>query len=107
AEVALFRGVVLGVDEDGVIRAGGDAGLAADADRFVEVDDPVRPAVHRARRARRDARRVIALIAARDLKRAPRGGKRPDVDVLHVRAVHAERDFVLRLAGGRAGVAAD
>ena len=53
AEVALLGGVIVGVDEDGVIRAGGDACLAADADPFVEVDDAVRPAVHRSGRAGR------------------------------------------------------
>ena len=40
--------------------------------RLVEVDDPVRPAVHRRRRARRHARRVLALVAARDLEGAAR-----------------------------------
>ena len=47
AQVALLRRVVLGIDEDRIVRAGRDAGLAADADRLVKIDDAVLAAVHR------------------------------------------------------------
>ncbi len=107
AEVALLRGVVLRVDEDRVVGTGRDARLAADADRFVEIDDAVRPLVHRRRRTSVRARRILALVAARDLKRAAHVGKDADVGVLHVGAVHGERHAVFRLAGRGAGVATD
>ncbi len=107
AEVALLCRVIFGVDEDRIVRAGGNAGLAADADVFVEVDDAVGAAKHRARRTRLDAGGMLALVAARDLKRTPRGRELANVDVLDVRAVDAERDGVLRLACRAAGMAAN
>ena len=107
AEVALLRRVILGVDEDGVVRAGGDAGLAPDADGLVEVHDSVRPLVHRRRGARGHARGVIALVAARHLERPPRLREHADIHVFHVRAGDGQRDGVLGLAGGGTRVAAD
>src|ERR1035441_794768 len=68
AQVAFLGRVVVGIDEDRVIRAGGDARFAADTGRLVEVDDTVRPLVHRAGRACAYALRVRALIAANDLE---------------------------------------
>jgi hypothetical protein len=50
---------------------------------------------------------MVALVAARDLKRAAGGGELSDVDVLDVRAIDAEGDGVFRLAGGGARMAAD
>src|SRR5436309_9006200 len=50
---------------------------------------------------------MVALIAARHLKRAPCGGKLSDVDVLDVRAIDAERNVVFGFAGGGAGVTPD
>ena len=107
AEVALLGRVVLRIDEDRVVGARSDARLAADADRLVEVDDAVGTAVHRRGGTRRDARRVVTLVAAGDLERAPSLRKAPGVHVLHVRPGHGERHFVLRLARGRARVATD
>ncbi len=107
AEVALLGRVVLGIDEDGVVGTGGDAGLAADADRLVEVDDAVGPPEHRAGWAGGRAGGVVALVAARHLKRSARLGEDPDVHVLDVGAGDPERDLVLGLAGRGAGVAAD
>ena len=107
AEVALFGRVVLGVDEDGVVGAGGDAGLAADADRLVEVDDAVAARVHGRGGAGVGAGRVGALVAARHLEGAPRLGEDPDVDILDVGAGDGQRHLVLRLARRGAGMAAD
>ena len=72
AEVALLRRVILGIDEDRIVRARGDARLASDARRLVEVDDAVGPAVHRGGRASGDAGCILALIAASYLKGAAR-----------------------------------
>src|SRR5262249_58190276 len=82
-------------------------GLAADADGFIEVDDAVSSSIHGGSGTGFDAGRMFALVAARDLKGAPRGGELADVDVLHVGAVDAEGDGVLGFARGAAGVAAN
>src|SRR5207244_7448985 len=107
AEVALFGRMILGIDEDRVVRARRDARLAADADVLVEVDDAVAAAEHRRGGAGGDAGRMLALVAAGDLEGAARGRELSDVDVLDVGAVDAEGDGVLRLARGAAGVAAE
>ncbi len=107
AEVALLRRVILRVDEDRVVGARRDAGLASDAHRLVEVHDSVRPREHRRSGARSDARSMLTLVAACHLERAPRLGEDPDVHGLDVRAVDAQGDFVLRFACRAAGMAAD
>ena len=68
AEVALLGRVIFGVDEDGVVGAGGDAGLASDADGLVEIDDAVRPLVHGLGRAGGDTGWIFTLVAAGNLK---------------------------------------
>ena len=49
AKVALLRRVILGIDEDRVVRAGGHTRFTADADRFVEIDNAVVSFEHRGR----------------------------------------------------------
>src|SRR5262249_14275688 len=71
-EVALFRRVIVRIDEDGVIGTGRHASLATDADRFVEIDYAVGAFEHRRRRTRGYTGRMRALIAACDLVDAPR-----------------------------------
>jgi len=107
AHVALLRAVVIGVDEDGVVRAGGHARLAADADRLVEVNDPVIPAEHRPGRTGRHARRVSALVAAGHLERAPQEGEGANVRGLDVGSRHPDRNLVLALACRGTRVASD
>ena len=82
AEVALLRGVILGVDEDGVIWACRHARLATDACRLVEVDDAVVALVHRGGRARGHAGRIVALIAPGHLEVAPGLRKEPTSTLL-------------------------
>jgi hypothetical protein len=107
AEVALLRRVVFRVDEDGIVRAGGHARLAADADRLIEIDDAVVAFEHRARRAGRHARRMRALVAARHLMRPARLRIFADIDMLDIGARHRDRHEIFRLAGGRTGMATD
>src|SRR5690606_3493731 len=107
AEVALGGRVADRVDVDRVVGAGLDAGLAADAHVLVEVDDPVRAAVHGRGRADRHAGRVLALVAAQHPEVPLGRGAAPLLDLLDPGAEHPQGDVVLRLAGHAAGVAAD
>ena len=107
AQVALLGGVILGIDEDSIVRTSRDAGLAPDAPVLVEIDDPVFPLEHRRGRASRHAGRVLALIATGNLKSPPSRRKDADIDVLDIGTMHRKRNIVLRLAGGRTGVAPD
>ena len=107
AHVALLGRVILGVDEDGVVRTSRHTGLATDADGLVEVDDAVLALEHGLSRTRRDARCIGALIAAGDLEGPPNLREDSDVDRLDVGTGHAQRNLVLALTGCRARVAAD
>jgi hypothetical protein len=107
AEVALLGRVIFGVDEDRVVGTGRHAGLATDADPFVEVDDAVGPPVHGRGGAGGDTGRVLALVAARHLKGPTGLRKRTHVDVFDVGSVHAQRNVVLGLAGRAAGMASN
>src|SRR5712692_2576077 len=99
--------MVFRVDENGVVRARGHAGFAADADRFVEIDDAVRPLEHRGGRTGGDTRRVRALIAAGHLVRAPHLWKYAHVNVLNISARYADGHDVFRLARRGARVTTD
>ena len=107
AEVAFLGRMIFGIDEDRVVRTGGHAGLAADADRFVEVNYAISALEHRRCRARGHTRGMSALIAARHLMRAPHLRKHANIDVLDVCARDADRNYVFRFACGRARVAPD
>src|SRR5579859_86271 len=107
AEMAFGRGAFVRIDVDGIVWAGLHAGFAPDTSLGAEINDAVFALVHRGHRTDRDAGRILAMIAARDLKNAARVGKSSLLDILHPGAVHGERDVVLGLASHRAGVAAD
>ena len=107
AEVTFLSRVIFGVDEDRIVRTSRHAGFAADADRFIEIDDAVSALEHRRRRTRGDARRMRALITARDLMRPASLRKHADIDMLDVGARHPDGHQVFRLAGSRTRVAAD
>src|SRR6185369_6466542 len=106
-EVTFLSRMIVGIDEDRVVRASRHARLATNADRLVEVDDAVRALEHRGRRAGSDARRVRALIAACDLVCAARLWEGADVDVFDVSARDGEWNEILRLARSRTRVTAD
>src|SRR6266571_8442698 len=98
AEVTFLSGMIFGIDEDGVVWTSGHARFATDANRFIKIDNAVRPLEHRGGRAGDDARSVRALIAARDLMRAADLPKHPNIDVLDISARHTNRHNVFRLA---------
>src|ERR1044072_1079436 len=96
--------MVFGVDEDRVVRTGGHARLTTDADRLVEIHDPIGALEHRGGRAGGDARSVGTLVTAGDLVRAARLREDAHVDVLDVSARHRKWNQIFRLAGSGAGV---
>ena len=99
--------MILWVDEDRVIGTSSHARFAANADRFVEVDDAVGALKHRGSRTSGDARCMRALITTGHLMGAPRLGKDTDVDVLDVSARDADGYDVFRFACRRARMTAD
>lgn len=107
AEVTLLSRVVFGIDEDRIVRTGRHASFAADADGFIEINDAIRALEHRGGWTGRDTWRVGALIAARYLMRAASLRKDADIDMFHIRPRHRQRDKILRLARGGAGVTTD
>ena len=107
AEVALVGRGGGRVDVDGVVRAGVDARLAADAVVVVEVDHAVVGTEQCRRRADGHAGCVLALVAPHD-REVPVGvGEDAGLDVLDPGAVDADRYVVFALARHGAGVAAD
>src|ERR1051325_9438969 len=99
--------MVLRVNEDRVVRTGSHAGFAADADRFIEINDAVGAFEHRGGGAGGGARRMRALITARDLVGAARLRKYPDVHMLDVGPGDADWNDVFRFACSGARVTAD
>lgn len=99
--------MIFRIDEDGVVGTSSHAGFATDADRFIEIDNPIGAFEHRRRGTSRDARRVGALITTGDLVRATCLRKDADVDVLDVGARDADGYDIFRLAGRRARMTAD
>src|ERR1039457_1310912 len=63
---------IVGIHINRIVRTGLHASLAANATFGIEVDDAVLALVHRGHRTNRDAGRLLAMIAARDLKYAAR-----------------------------------
>ena len=74
---------------------------------MVEIDQSVRPLVHRRDRTYLDARGILTMVATEDREVPLHLGERADFDVLHPRAEHADGNIVFRLARGGAGVTAD
>ena len=107
AEVTLLGRMIFRIDKDGIVGTSGHAGFAAYANRFVKIDNAIRPLEHRRSRTGRDAWGMRALVAARYLMRAPHLGKHADVDMLNIGARDADWDYVFRLAGCRARMTPD
>ena len=107
AEVALLGGVRVWIDVERVIRTSLHARLAADAPPAVEVHDAVIEPEQRRHRTDRDARCVLAVIAAKNGEEAPGVGVLAFFDLLHPRSKGTEGNVVFRLARDSARVAAD
>ena len=87
--------MVLRVYKDGIIRARSHTRLATNADRFIEIDNTIRPLEHSRCRARSHTGCMGALITASDLMRAPHLRKRANLNVFDVGARHRQRNKVL------------
>jgi hypothetical protein len=83
------------------------AGFAANAALGIEIDNPVFALVHRRHGTDGDAGRLLAMVAARDLKYAARVGEDALLDVLDPGPVHAHGYMVLGFARHRTGVTSD
>src|ERR1044072_122749 len=106
AIIAFLGGVRFRIDGEGVVRTSLHAGRAADAAVAVEINYAVLAAKQRRHRADGYARRIVAVIAPHHRKETARVRVFALFDVLHPRAKRAERNFVFRFTGNRAGVAA-
>ena len=68
AEIALGRGVVVGIDVESIVGTSLHASLAADAAAVIEVNDAVGAVVQSAGGTNFCARRVVAVVAAHHSK---------------------------------------
>src|SRR5260370_13374350 len=106
-EMALGSRAIVRVHIYRIVRTSLHAGFAANAAVGIEIDNSVLALVHRSHGTDRDARRLLAMVAARDLKYAARVGENALLDVLDPGPVHAHRHLVLRFTRHRAGVTSD
>jgi hypothetical protein len=106
AEITLLGGMILGIDEDGIVRAGSHASFTANTNVLIEVDDTVRSLKHRGSRAGGSARRISALITPGDLVCPASLRKNPDFNVLYIGPRYGQWHEVLAFAGVCAGMTA-
>jgi hypothetical protein len=99
--------VILGIDEDCIVWTRRHARFAADADRFVKVDDAISSFEHCGGRAGSHTWRVCALIATSNLMRPSHLWKHTDVNMFYIGSGNRDRNNVFRLAGSCAGMAPD
>jgi len=85
AKMALRRRAIVGIHINRIVRTGLHAGFTPDAAVGVEIDNAVLALIHRSDGTNRDARRLLAVVAARDLKYTPRVGEHAFLDVLDPR----------------------
>src|SRR3977135_88516 len=75
AEMALGSRAIVRIHIYRIVRTSLHAGFAANAAVGIEIDNPIFALVHRSHRTNSDARRLLAMIATRDLKYTPRIGE--------------------------------
>lgn len=99
--------MIVWINEDCIVGTSRHARLAADADRFIEIDDAVRAFEHRGGGTSGSTWGVRALITARDLMGTPNLGPHSDIHVLYISPRHADGHDVFRLACSCAGMASN
>jgi hypothetical protein len=97
----------IGIDVNRIVGTGLHAGFATDAPLGTEIHNAILALVHRGHRADGYARRILAVIAACDLKNPPRVGIFTFFHVFHPGAVYAQGNVIFGFAGNGAGMAAD
>jgi hypothetical protein len=98
---------LIGIDVNRIVRASLHASFAADASLGTEIHNTILALVHRSHGTNGHARRILAVIAARDLKNAARVGVFAFLHVLDPCAVYAQGNVVFGFAGNCASMAAD
>src|SRR3990172_1419372 len=99
--------MVLGVDEDSIVRAGSHASLASNADRLIEIDYSIRTLEHCRRGTGSHTRGKLALIAPSNLMGPTHLRKDAHLDVFYVGPRNRKRNKIFRLAGRSASMATD
>jgi hypothetical protein len=107
AEVALGRGVVVGIDVESIVGTSLHASLATDAAPVVEINDSISSPVERAGGTDFRARRIIAMVAPHHPEVARSVRKLALLDVLDPSAKYTNRHLVFLFARDRAGVTPD
>ena len=107
AEIALFSGMIFRIYEYRIVRTRSHTCLAADANRFVKVDDAILPLEHRGGGTSGDAGSVGTLVTARHLMRAARLRERANINVLNIGPRGGDGHDVLGLARSRTRMAPD
>jgi len=104
AEVTFLSRMIVGIDEDRIVRTRCHAGFATDTDRLIEVDNAIGTFKHGRGWTSSCTRSMRALVAAGDLVSSSGLRKHSDVNVLDVSACDRDRNYVFRFARSRAGV---
>src|SRR6267142_4389631 len=97
AEVALLRRMIFRINEDCIVRTRSHAGLAANTNRLVKIDNAIRAFEHCGRGASNYAGSMGALVATRNLVSSSHLRKDTDVDMFDVGAGHGKRNKIFRL----------
>src|SRR6266849_1707592 len=106
-EMALGGSAIIWIHIYRIVRTSLHAGFATNATVGIEIDNPVFALVHRSHGTDGDARRLLAMVAARDLKYAARVREHAFLDVLDPGPVHAHRHLILGFTRHCAGVTSD
>jgi hypothetical protein len=107
AEVALGRGVVVGIDVESIVGTSLHASLATDAAPVVEINDSISTPVERAGGTDFRARRIIAMVAPHHPEVARGVGELALFDMLYPGAKDTHRHLVFLFARDCAGVTPD
>jgi hypothetical protein len=106
-EVALGRGVVVGIDIECIVGAGLHAAFATDTAAIVEIYDSIRTAEERVGGTNLDAGSVVAVVTSHHAEVAPGLGELAGLHVFDPGSEDSDGDLVFLLARHCAGVAAD
>jgi hypothetical protein len=107
AEVALSRGVVVGIDVESIVGTSLHARFATNAAPVVKIHDSIGAPVQRSSRTNFRARRLVAVIAPHHPEMPRRMREFALLDMLDPGAKYPHRHLVFFFARDRAGVTPD